>query len=819
MMGTLLPKLGDLLKEEYELQKGVRGEIKFLEAELESMQAALLKVSEAPIDQPPDIQVKLWARDVKELSYDVEDTIDAFMVRVDTRAPKTLHGLMGFINRSINLLTKAHVRHKIGTDIKDIKRRTKEVSERRYRYKVDNVVVKPVGPTIDSLRLSALYKKATELVGTEEKSDGLIKRLMEGDEASKQQLKIVSIVGFGGLGKTTLANVVYQKLKVQFDCGAFISVSLNPNMEKISKNMLHQLGKHSNIDDEAQLINELREFLQNRRYLVVIDDIWNNSVWGQIKDALIENKCGSRIITTTRILDVAKHVGGVYQLEPLSPVDSRKLFYQRIFGVEDYPHDQLVEVSERILKKCGGVPLAIITIASLLASKKGKENTQKHWYKVCQSIGSGLDDSFDLNNMRRILSISYYDLPPHLKTCLLHLSLYPEDYEINAEALIWKWIGEGFVHNEQGKGLREVGEDYLDELINKSLIQPVDITEDNKVETCRVHDMVLDLITSLSNEEHFLTTLGGQQPVTVPTKIRRLSLQTSNEDDVKQLSTMSLSYVRSLTLFQEAFSLLPALSSFPVLRALDLGGCRYVENRHCKDICNLFHLRYLNLCRNSISEIPKEIGNLQSLQVLDVRENEIEELPSTLVQLRQLVRLRVDRSTRPPDGFGNLICLQELLEINITSPAMLHDLGELTKLRHLDIEFDAWDERYEEAFLQCLSNLVSLESLQIFLRVCGDLGSRCEKLSPGPELLRSIGISGRAIHTVPRWMSSLSSLSYLAIRLETLGVEDLQVLGGMPALGDLDLTVQQGVSKKTHILECHHGGGVCAGSHAKAPKP
>ncbi|XP_048560426.1 disease resistance protein Pik-2-like [Triticum urartu] len=372
-----------------------------------------------------------------------------------------------------------------------------------------------------------------------------------------------------------------------------------------------------------------------RRYFILIDDIWDKSVWKNIRCALIENECGSRVIATTRILDVAKEVGGVYHLKPLSTSDSRKLFYQRIFGTEDKrPHIQLTKVSENILQKCGGVPLAIIT----LASKKEHQNAYTYWYKVYQSMGSGLENNPDLKDMRRILYLSYHDLPPNLKACLLYLSLYPEDYKIKTKELIWKWIGEGMAREEQGKSLYEVGEEYVAELINKSLIQPMHIKFADKASSCRVHDMLLDLITSLSNEENFLATLGGHQPISLPSKVRRLSLQTSIEEDVKQMPTLSsLSHVRSLTVFSKDLSLLSELSGFLVLRALDLSGCEEVGNHHIKDICNLFHLRYLSLKGTSITEIPKEMNNLQLLQLLDIRSTKMKKLPSTFVQLRQLV--------------------------------------------------------------------------------------------------------------------------------------------------------------------------------------
>jgi hypothetical protein len=298
-------------------------------------------------------------------------------------------------------------------------------------------------------------------------------------------------------------------------------------------------------------------------------------VWKIIKHALIENEYGSRVLATTRNLDIAKAVGHVYQLQPLSIVDSRKLFYQRMFGSEEKTIPiQLPRVATDILKKCGGIPLAIITIASLLASNEGNKNAHEYWSMVYRSMGSGLQSSHDdLKNMMSILSVSYFDLPPHLNPCLLYLGLYPEDYRIETSKLIWKWVGEGFIKKEHGKSPYKTGEEYLDELINRSLVQLVDIGDSkHKATHCRIHDMVFDLITSLSNDENFLTRLDGQQLVSVPSKVRRLSLQTRNEK-VNQLQTMSLSHVRSLTVANSAFTLLP-ITSFPLLRALDLSGCR-----------------------------------------------------------------------------------------------------------------------------------------------------------------------------------------------------------------------------------------------------
>lgn len=229
---------------------------------------------------------------------------------------------------------------------------------------------------------------------------------------------------------------MYETLKGKYNCGAFVTVSTNPVMDSVFKNMLSQLDQvmYGDINremwDQNQLIGKLRELLHNKRYIIVIDDIWDKSVWKIIECALINNELGSRIITTTRILDVAKQTGTVYELKPLSPIHSRKLFYLTIFGTEDrcLPNE-LDEESKNILRKCGGVPLAIITIGSMLASKSERENTCQHWAKVYKSMGSGLQNSsYDVNNMRSILSVSYHDLPPHLRTCLFVYQFVPRGF-------------------------------------------------------------------------------------------------------------------------------------------------------------------------------------------------------------------------------------------------------------------------------------------------------------------------------------------------------------------------------------------------------
>ncbi|VAI52362.1 unnamed protein product [Triticum turgidum subsp. durum] len=312
-IGSLLPKLGELLVGEYKLQKGVRKDVESLQREMKSMNAALVKVAEVPRDQL-DNQVIIWADELRELSYDMEDVVDNFLVCVEGSESDVVtdsNKLKGLMAKMANLFTKGKTRHQIADAMKDINNRAQEVADRRNRYRVDDVVANAAGKHKVDPRVLALYKDQKELVGIEDARNELTKRLTDGDgdgDVPKQQpkMKVVSIVGPGGLGKTTLAKAVYDRLQTQFEYTAFVPVGRNPEVKKVLRDILLELDKSERIGDvatldERQLIDKLRQRLENARYLIVIDDIWDLEACKIIKCAFIDNNHGSRVITTTRI--------------------------------------------------------------------------------------------------------------------------------------------------------------------------------------------------------------------------------------------------------------------------------------------------------------------------------------------------------------------------------------------------------------------------------------------------------------------------------------------------------------------------------------
>ncbi|KAG2651131.1 hypothetical protein PVAP13_1NG251000 [Panicum virgatum] len=650
-MGTLLPKLAMLIKGEYDLQKSVKEGIMFLHQEMESMQAFLKKVSNVP-RQHLDEEVKIWAREVRELSYTIEDKIDNFMSCIESLGPTEKHNFSAFIDKCRKSFSKIKVRHKIANDIKDVKSKINEVVERHNRYKIQDFATNH--SDLDP-RISAMYQEITNLVGTEKASDDLIKRLCKEEDDRAQMLKMVGIVGFGGLGKTTVAKVVFDRLKKQFDCSCFVPVGREPNMKKVFKEICMELRMKVEPElSEWQMIERLREFLsgeKKRRYLIVMDDVWDKDTWKLIKCGLTENNCGSRVIATTGISDVALEVGDVYNMESLSKYNSKKLFYSRIGNRP--PNNESAEAVEKILKKCGGVPLSIITIASLLAGKPVVE-----WSKIYESIGFGPGSKNDeVESTRKILSFSYYDLPWHLKTCLLYLSIYPEDHKINKEELIWKWIAEGFVKKEAGTELYDVAERYFMELINKSMIQPIEDEELRIVDGCHVHDMVLDLIRILATE-NFITILdrerddgeyGSSSSSLISTSVHRLAMHNQFQDRKNDsVVAFSMSQVRSFNAIgYPNMSMMPSfLSKSHVLRVLSLEYCGQLVGHQLKCLGKLHQLRYLGLRGTPVAELPSEImEDLVHLQTLDVKGTELAIIPSTVTKLRKLIRLCLDSST------------------------------------------------------------------------------------------------------------------------------------------------------------------------------
>ncbi|XBI14224.1 hypothetical protein VPH35_140840 [Triticum aestivum] len=730
-LSPLLRNLGDLLMAEFTLSSRVKKGVQSLVTELEMMYAVLGKVGDMPAEQLDP-----------QLSYNMEDAVDAYMVRVYDGShadlgPNNLKNMVKkFFKRTKKLFSNGKALHHISGAIQD----AQELGELRQRYALE-ASANGVGNAIDP-RLKAVYRDVTELVGFEGTRDELISKLLDVDEMPKQQLKTLSIVGFGGLGKTTLARAVYEKIRAQFTCGVFVSMSRNPDITKIFKKLLYGLDsrKFANINeavrDNEQLINELRAFLQDKRYLIVIDEIWGEDAWEIIKCAFSKSDLGSRVITTTRINSVSKACclfssDIIHEMKSLDNDESKRLFYKRIFPQGSECPVELEEVSREILKKYGGVPLAIITIASLLASNDQHIKPKYQWDNVLSSIGRGLAEGRTTKDMQRILSFSYYDLPSHLKTCFLYL----------------------------------------------------------------IHDMVLDLICSLPSEENFITIWDGskQNKNNSDSMVRGISFQNSmSEPTTHGVDAKSMSKLRSVTLFRTDDNVIRSISSLQLLRVLDLSGCDLRKSSYQIDLrCveKLLHLRYLGLLDTLVDPLPIEIGKLQLLQTLDCGMGEV---PSSVVRLGKLMCLYVYEGIRLPVGIENLVSLEELnvvtLDGNNAIEKELGKLVELLELRVLRLSREGDDESVCNSLLMSLANLQKLCTLEIYHHGDAWFDASWDGWVPPPHL-HALWFDS-CTSRLPTWMDSsfLPVPSYLFIQVDRVRPEvDIQILGKLPALCFLNL--------------------------------
>ncbi|KAJ1277226.1 hypothetical protein BS78_05G279000 [Paspalum vaginatum] len=774
-MASLAVKLNSILMPKYELMTGARADVLFLRAELESMHAFLEKLSTV---RDPDTQVKTWTKEVRELAYDIEDTMDEFLHRADTqgaRANRESSGFLGFKRRVTWLVGTAWTHLRLTNELKALKARTIEVSERRSRYKFDEDIWVPEGHMGADPHINTLYADVPDLVGIESPVNNIVEWLMGGPTT----LKVLSVVGFAGLGKTTLAMEVFRSVEGQFSCRAFAAVSQKLDMKKLLKDLLSQVAPNEvdSIDtwEDGQLIRKLRECLLNKRYLIVIDDVWNKSAWEKVRCALPQNNHNSRLLTTTRIESVAKSCcpepgDRVYRIEPLNESDSKSLFFKRIFGDKDGCPPQLKDISDQILKKCCGSPLAIISIASLLASKPVMLKEQ--WEKLLVSI---------------------------------------EDFKIERDNLIQQWIAEGFIAVERGLTVEDVAEGYFNELINRSMVQPMDINCDGRAQACRVHDVMLELIISKAIEENFVTFISGHAVPTSSAKgiVRRLSIQSDSEDSKIQ-GKMNLYHARTLTSFVQA-TLVPPLSEFRALRVLNLEGCQGFSENHLKEISNLFHLKYLSLRRTWISSLPSQIGDMRTMETLDIRDTNIEELPGTINGLDQLKNILSGGHTwgkvKLPDGIGSMTSLRAIsgLDICSSSASAVQELGNRKSLMELAInwtDFTSGNVKHQEAMMTTLGKLgtSNLRSFAICSRNFGSLDF-LDSWSPPPNRLQKFRLSAYYfLPRVPKWMASLCNLIDLNINIAELTDEDILILRELPSLLRLDLWLKSPQKDDTIVI-------------------
>ncbi|KAL5716142.1 hypothetical protein ACHQM5_017871 [Ranunculus cassubicifolius] len=591
--------------------------------------------------------------------------------------------------------------------------------------------------------------------------------MMKWDTANEKSghIGILGFVGMGGSGKTTIARRIY-------DCGNYnvkiwVSLSHPFSYSVIMKSMLKQLNENDDSRDENDDKLLICSKLRNEKYLIVMDDVRNDmdyEWWRRFCDDLPEGTQSKKnIIITTRIRSVAVNMGAITFKPPvLDDNESWSLFTQIAFSANKGRRDdpEFKRVGQDILKKCNGFPLAIKSIAGVLSTK----TSLSQW----KTINENFDYQMRNNTaILRTLQVSYDDLPTHLIRCILSFSIFPKDVVINAEQLVYWWVGEGFVHENAQNTAVEVGFQCLLQLIDRSLVEVVKRGYKGRVYECILQNMVRELIVKMAKLEAFISVDDMHDQI-----LDENSLHIGYRKGMENKLLGTNSRLRAFLLLETNLSFnmnrKDKLAAVNSLRVLDLSNDKSKNIKDKDLLCWMKSqkiLTYLNLNSADVKELPEWIRKRQNLRILVIREcANLQKLPPSIITLKKLMVLDVHNCPLQmlPQGLGGLSKLQILSGFKLGGSGR-DDLMKLTELRVLRISLTANDTKADGGV--DISQLPKLQVLSIDSTNCGaEQVELIDMILPPPEL-KELHLQSYDGVTLPIWVtpSSLPELQYLDI--------------------------------------------------------
>ncbi|KAM3302810.1 putative disease resistance RPP13-like protein 1 [Capsicum chacoense] len=657
----------------------------------------------------------------------------------------------------------------------------------------------------------------SKILGRMIEKERLIDRLLSSD-SNGENLTVVPIVGMGGVGKTTLAKIVYNDKKVtgHFGLKAWFCVSEAYDAFRITKGLLQEIKSFDLKDDNNlnQLQVKLKESLKGKRFLVVLDDLWNDdsNEWDDLRNLFVEGAMGSKIIVTTRKESVALMMGsGEINVRTLSDEASWALFRQHSLENRDPPKEypELEEVGKQIADKCKGLPLALKTLAGFLRSKSEVDE----WTDILRS------EIWELphrpNGILPALMLSYNDLPSHLKQCFAFCAIYPKDYQFCKEQVIFLWIANGLVQKLHS------GNQYFDELRSRSLFERVPDSSERDGGKFLMHDLVNDLAQNASSK--LCLRLEDCQGSHMLEQSRHLSYSMAKGGDLKKLNRLSKSeQLRTLLPIQIQYVYLPKLSKrvlynilprLTSLRALSLS--RYENMELPNDLfIKLKLLRFLDLSRTKIKKLPDSIYVLYNLETLLLSScDDLEWLPPQMEKLINLRHLDISNTSllKMPLHLRKLKSLQVLVGAKfLLGVWRMEDLGEASylygSLSVLELE-NVVDRREAQKAKMRDEKKNHVEKLSLEWSGSDADNSQTERdildeLCPHTNI-KELQISGYRGTQFPNWLADRSFL-----KLVKLSLSNCKDCFSLPALGQLSslkfLSIR-GMHQITEVTEEFYG--------------
>ncbi|KAJ0717403.1 putative P-loop containing nucleoside triphosphate hydrolase, leucine-rich repeat domain superfamily [Helianthus annuus] len=678
LLSVIFEKLTDEAFKKFARSQKIDSELNELQSTLSHIQDLLSDASDREITEK---SVKKWLNSLQHLAYDIDDVLDDVATEAMRRELTQESGAITSKVRDLIVpacCTKFSLSQRLHHKLDSINTKLQHLENQKGDL---GLIVKNEKPKNNN-RGNETSLLESDVIGREKEKEKLLNKLLQ-DEPCKENFSVLPIVGMGGVGKTTLARFLYNdaQVKGRFELHAWVCVSDDFDISKITKTIFQAVSnENKEFADLNQLQVALKENLKEKRFLLVLDDVWSENFndWENLVLPFHSGAPGSKVIMTSRKEQLLKMLGfdNLDHLETLSSEDALSLFALHALGVDNFDsHPTLRPKGERIVEKCGRLPLALKAIGRLLRAKTDEEKwdevlNSKIWDS--KSVG---DLSADWKVIFPALMLSYHELSANLKRLFAYCSLFPKDFLFDKKELVLLWLAEGFLYKSNAANSPErLGYEYFEELLSRSFFQQ----SPNEEPLFVMHDLMNDLATFVAGE--FFSRDDNRMATEDLAKYRHMSFIRDEYvayhkfeafKRAKGLRTLLAVYVGVDQSWDEFYLsskiLVDLLPELPLLRVLSLS--RFSISEVPNSIGSLKHLRYLNLSKTDIKELPGNVGNLYNLETLIVFGcKSLTKLPNSFSKLKKLRHFDM-RDTpclkKLPLGIGELKSLQTLTKIII----------------------------------------------------------------------------------------------------------------------------------------------------------